>query len=115
MGMNCPKCATKLRVVNTQSFDNITQRWYRCPECAERLRTCETVHLGIKRNRKGSAHPNAVLTEDDIVALRREREHFTIDQLAARFGIHRGTVINILKGRAWSHVAFPPMAQPIQK
>jgi hypothetical protein len=106
--MNCTKCAIKLRVVNTQSFDNITQRWYRCPECDGRLRTCETVHLGgAKRNPKGSAHPNAVLTEDDIVALRREREHSTIDQLAKRFGIHRSTVINILKGRAWGHVAFP--------
>lgn len=106
MGMSCPACTTKMRVVHTQSFDNTTQRWYRCPECNELLRTCETVHLGgPKRHPKGSAHPNAVLTEDDVRTLRSESKHYTIDALADRYGIHRGHVIKILQGQAWKHVA----------
>jgi hypothetical protein len=105
MGMTCPACTAKMRVVHIRTFDNITQRWYRCTECNEPLRTCETVYLdGRGRNPKGSKHPNSVLTEDDVRALRREREHCTIDQLAHRFGIHRGHVQKILQGRAWSHV-----------
>ncbi len=105
--MKCPECATRMRVVHSQSFDNTTQRWYRCPECGERLRTCETIHLGgAKRNPRGSAHPNAVLTEENVRALRAARANgVSIDKLAAEYGLHRGTVINIAAGRAWSHVA----------
>jgi len=107
MAMNCPKCATRMRVVHSQSFDNLTQRWYRCPECEERLRTCETIHLGgPKRNPKGSEHPNAVLTEENVRALRAAHERgVSLSQLAIEYGIHRSTVINITTGRAWSHVA----------
>ena len=107
MAMNCPACTTKLRVVHTSSFDNITQRWYRCPECNEQLRTCETVQLGgSKRHPKGSDHPNAVLTEDDIRRLRRSRaDGAKLDDLAEIYGINRSTVINIVKNRTWTHVS----------
>ncbi len=107
MGMSCPECTTRMRVVHSQSFDNITQRWYRCPECGERLRTCETIHLGgAKRNPKGSEHPNAVLTEENVRSLRAARARGTsIEQLATEYGLHRNTVIDIAKRRCWTHVA----------
>ena len=68
---------------------------------------CETIHLGgTKRNPRGSAHPNAVLTEENVRALRAARARgVSIDQLATEYGLHRGTVINITTRRAWSHVA----------
>ncbi len=107
MGMSCPACTTRMCVVHSQSFDNTTQRWYRCPECGEGLRTCETIHLGgAKRNPRGSAHPNAVLTEENVRALRDAHERgVSLNQLATEYGLNRSTVIDIIKRRSWTHVA----------
>jgi len=106
MAVNCPQCATRMRVVHTERKGEDTDRWYRCPECRESVRTRESLLVEVqKRNPKGSEHPNSVLTEDDVRALRAERANgIPINQLATKYGLHRGTIINIDKYRAWKHV-----------
>lgn len=113
MAMSCPKCEARMRVVHTQRREDARHRWYRCTECTELVRTRETLmtpeellYDTPKRNPRGAAHPNAVLTEDNVRALRAARARgVSIDQLATEYGLHRGTVINITARRAWSHVA----------
>lgn len=57
---------------------------------------------------RGSRHGSAKLTEDMVREARRLKgEGWTERELAARFGVSRTTMQNLLSGRSWSHV---PMA-----
>ena len=56
---------------------------------------------GLKSGR-GSANSNAKLTAQDVLAIRASQETPTV--LAARYGVGRSTISNILKGKSWGHV-----------
>ena len=54
---------------------------------------------------KGSARPQAKITEADVIAIRAARaEGVTGAVLAQRYGIHRTAVYHIAKGDYWKHV-----------
>ena len=110
--MSCPKCEARMRVVHTQRREEFRDRWYRCTVCTEGVRTREyplspeeLLRDTPPRHRRGSAHPNAVLTEDNVRALRAARSRgVSINQLATEYGLNRNTVIKIASHRTWSHV-----------
>lgn len=54
---------------------------------------------------KGSSHPMAVLTEDDIRAIRTLRAGgLSQHKIGERLGVHRSTIASVDQGRSWMHV-----------
>lgn len=55
---------------------------------------------------KGSAHPRAKLTEEQVIEMRRLRdeEQYSFWQLAKKYGIKPATARNICKRKAWKHI-----------
>ena len=51
---------------------------------------------------RGERHPNHKLTADDVRAIRASRA--SSPDIAAQYGLHRGTVHDIRTRRAWRHV-----------
>lgn len=57
------------------------------------------------RQARGSRHPGAKLTEEDVRHIRVERrEGVPVADLAARYGIGHSTVSMVANGRTWGHV-----------
>lgn len=77
-------------------------------ECYEpRCQPCHWAYDGIAQ--VGSAHPGALLTEDDVIELRARRaagESF--ESLGAAYGISPATVRAIAAGRIWKHLPVLP-------
>ena len=55
---------------------------------------------------QGELHGNAKLSETDVLEIRRLAKERSVPQkqIAARFGIHVGTVESIVGRRAWRHI-----------
>lgn len=54
---------------------------------------------------KHRAYTNTKLTEDQVREIKREiRQGATNPEIAARYGVNRGTVSNIRTGRSWGNV-----------
>lgn len=56
---------------------------------------------GLKSGR-GSANSNAKLTANDVLEIRASQEKPA--KIAARYGVGRSTIANIIAGRTWTHV-----------
>ena len=55
---------------------------------------------------RGEEHPNAKLTEAEVVAIKEGlRQGLKAKELAARYGVERVTISAIKGGRLWRHVA----------
>lgn len=52
----------------------------------------------------GESHPLSKLTETDVRAIRAQKGIKTQSELAQRFGVHEGTIQNIMRGKTWKHV-----------
>lgn len=111
--MDCYYCggSTK-RSCNVQRADG-RHRWFRCTVCEKTSHTVETYVVKgppkeCERSRQavlGSKNPNAVLTEDDVLRLRRlAAEGTLIKTLARTFGIDPATVSRIVSRKAWTHI-----------
>ena len=63
--------------------------------------------------RKGSMHNLAKLTEEDVLSIKKRAEgiYGESKQLAKEYGVSDTTILNILKGRTWTHVEneVPPV------
>ena len=57
------------------------------------------------RQARGEGQTNARLTEADVVEILLLATTAHHGDLAARFGVRRATITNVLGGRSWSHVA----------
>jgi DNA invertase Pin-like site-specific DNA recombinase len=71
--------------------------------------TYSHVDGAVKARRRGcnygSAAGNAVLDEIDVVEIRRAwKEGETKASLAKRYGVHRNTIYNVIRGETWIHV-----------
>lgn len=55
---------------------------------------------------KGEAHPAAILTDEVVVAMRSEYQSGGVTQraLAQKYGIHKGTVSDVITGDRWGHI-----------
>lgn len=60
----------------------------------------------------GEAHPSSKLTAETVAEIRALRGGMTRPALAARFGVSRGTVDDVLDGRTWTERAAPPPNMP---
>ena len=56
------------------------------------------------RIRRGEQNGFAVLTEDNVRAIRKLAETWTYKEIAKRYGIHKDTVYRIVNFKRWAHV-----------
>lgn len=73
----------------------------------------DMVAKGRQNRPKGSRNGRAILTEGDVVTLRRiyKRRHpdFGSVPLAARYGVAQKTILKAIRGSSWSHVNKEPI------
>ncbi len=113
--MRCRSCGSRTRVVCTEHEHDVTHRWLRCLKCEALTRTCET-YLHPKPGPKpgtpkpvpgpmGSRNGASVLTEDDVIRLRRQAASgIPQKNLAREYGIAPETVSRIVTRKTWTHV-----------
>lgn len=72
---------------------------------AENLQDCVRKGRHTKVALKGSTNPKAKLTDADIQEIRAtpKRPRYLYD-LATKFGVSRGTICSVKRGRSWGHV-----------
>ena len=58
-----------------------------------------------ERLKRGTDHPGAKLTDDDVREIRRRVSHETHTAVAADFGVARTLIGRIVRGEIWRHVA----------
>lgn len=56
------------------------------------------------RQARGSRGGKAVLTEEEVLALRQYEHTHSYQDTADRFGVSKGTVADIINGRTWVHI-----------
>jgi transposase len=65
------------------------------------------------RPTRGSAHQNAKLDEEKVVAIRRARkEGVTVKALAEKYGVSLATIETAVNGKLWGHVPFETSPVP---
>jgi hypothetical protein len=59
----------------------------------------------------GERNPRAKISEQDVITIRREYREIKspgsgrkVDELVCRYDLHHATILDIAKGRSWSHV-----------
>jgi hypothetical protein len=63
--------------------------------------------LGKPAYRRGSEHHGAILTEVDVVEIRKQRPRGDeARRMAKNLGITAGTIQDVLSGRCWRHVTI---------
>lgn len=87
------------RLLNTPS----NLRWATCLENQQDRSFHDTSPVGGR-------NPNAKITEDDVRYIRRRYREIKIErgrvaELDERFGLSRGQIIDIARGKSWAHVA----------
>jgi predicted DNA-binding protein (UPF0251 family) len=110
--VNCPKCKrSDTRVTCVRRTLKETKRYCRCLNCQHRYITLEFYADAVNRPkqyplqaRRGQDNPFAVLTADNVRAIRRLAQHTSQYVIAARYGIHRNTVSRIVKRKLWAHL-----------
>lgn len=60
---------------------------------------------------KGEASGTSALSTRDVIFIRRCRDLYNTEEMARMLGVQRGTIANILRGAAWSHVRDTPLGQ----
>lgn len=115
--MKCRSCnSTNTRVTVTEHHGNESWRYCRCLDCKSHYKTIETYVIlkrgsvpGVKQHPnchvKGEQNGNAVLTEENVLEIRRlVSDNQTYAQIAKRFGIDKSNVYRIVKRKSWAHV-----------
>lgn len=102
--MRCPDCGGVAHVTTTLSRPDGTHRWLRCCECKHGFRTREQLFTADAR-RRGVASPTAILTEDDVTALREAHaQGVSQRELSRIYGICKSHVFDIVHRHAWTHI-----------
>jgi len=114
--MKCPHCHSKnTRVICTNHFKRYTKRYCRCLDCNSKYRTVEKYESrrpgppkGTLRSGKiacGSNHGSAVLTEKNVVHIRRLYAWgMTLKVIAQKYGMSTSYISRIINYKAWTHV-----------
>jgi len=91
---------------------------YRTKSGSKRCRTCDSIRAKnaysekfgpaeTRGHKRGSQHPNAVLTETEVLAIRSTQRFYGVSrELAAKFGVSEKTIRGIRSGKNWSHVTI---------
>ena len=114
MAMPCRECnSPNTRVTCTTDFENYTKRYCRCLDCRARFRTIERYEVykrgpkpgGVLLDTQGSKNGFSVLTEENVVEMRKMKEKgMTNRELAKVFGVNSGHVSRIVNRKIWKHV-----------
>ena len=116
--MQCPVCASKeTRVTCTQKNSDKTKRYRRCLNCEHRFISIE-VYLkppkppSIRERQiiRGEKSNFAVLTEANVLDIRKLALDNTYAVIAKRYGIHKDTVYRIVNRKRWSHLKDDPIS-----
>ena len=110
--MNCPNCrTTETRVTCVRRTPKETKRYCRCLNCQHRYITLEFYADVVNRRNQyplqphhGEDNPFAVLTADNVRAIRRLAQDTPQYVIAEQYGIHRNTVSRIVKRKLWAHL-----------
>lgn len=114
--MRCRACNSRNTRVTTTDQTNatLTKRYCRCLDCKAHYQTIEKYLVlkpgpepGSKTRSKlvGSANHQAVLTESNVIQLRRmHKEGMNQRQLAQIFGVCNQHVSRIVTYKIWTHV-----------
>jgi DNA-binding CsgD family transcriptional regulator len=117
--MKCRTCnSSNTRVTCTDHFPTFTKRYCRCLDCGTKYRTVEHYEnpkpgppKGSTRGgniARGSAHGAAVLTEKDVLQIRRlHQEGKTYKVIAQKYGISVPYVSKLVKFKSWKHLTQP--------
>lgn len=111
--MNCPNCrTTDTRVTSVRRSAKETKRYCRCLRCEHRYITLEFYAETVKRRPQhplkphhGEDNPFAVLTADNVRAIRRLAQDTPYPAIAKQYGIHRQTVQRIVTRKLWAHLS----------
>ena len=114
--MNCPVCSSKhTRVTCTNHFKGFTKRYCRCLSCDAKYRTVEKYEVAKRGPVKGVPRPgniargaengNAVLTEKNVLHIRRMHARgFTHQVIADKYGMSISYISRIVNRKAWIHI-----------
>lgn len=112
--MRCPKChSANTKISSTDRYDTFTKRYCQCFDCGKKYLTVERYlkyQRGPKRGGKladtqGEKNGNAVLTEKNILDIRRlKSEGMSNRAIAVIYGINGAHVSRIVNRKVWSHV-----------
>jgi len=69
--------------------------------------------------KRGEATPSSKLTDEDVAFIKQNLHRYSNQELAKRFSVHRVTIAEIRKDRAWRHIQVqntnPPFRNPAFK
>jgi len=110
--MQCPSCkSNQTRVTCTQKNADKTKRYRRCLDCEHRFISIETYltppklpSIYRRPARRGEECNLAVLTESNVMDIRRLAVDNTYAVIAKRYGIHKDTVYRIVNRKLWGHL-----------
>ena len=114
--MNCPVCSSKhTRVTCTKHFKGFTKRYCRCLSCNAKYRTVEKYEgakpgpvKGTPRPGKvarGSEHGSAILTEKNVLHMRRMHAWgMTLQVIADKYGMSTSYISRIINRKVWTHI-----------
>jgi hypothetical protein len=59
---------------------------------------------GLMPDRKGESNPSSILSNNDVLAIAKQKGKATHKQIGLNFGVSERTVNDIMNGRTWSHL-----------
>jgi hypothetical protein len=110
--MKCRLCqSSNTRVTCTKQEGSQTKRYRRCLDCEHRFISIE-IYLKppkppspyIRPTRRGEDCNLAVLTESNVLDIRRLALNTTYAAIAKQYGIHKDTVYRIVNRKLWTHL-----------
>lgn len=114
--MKCPSCAsTNTRVTCTKQFNGFTKRYCRCFSCNFKYRTVEKYESskpGPKKGAprpgkisRGSEHGSAILTEKNVLHIRRMHAWgITHQVIANKYDMSTSYISRIINRKVWTHI-----------
>jgi hypothetical protein len=110
--MQCPACKSKeTRVTCTQKNLDKTKRYRRCLDCGHRFISIETYlnafnppSIYERQIARGEKCHFAVLTEANVLEIRKLALNNTYAVIAKQYGIHKDTVYRIVNYKRWNHL-----------
>jgi hypothetical protein len=101
--LSAPSNGDQINHINGAKDDNRPENleWVSCSE-----NVLHAFATGLCSTRKGAANARSILCDDDVRAIRQlSAENMTCAAISRKYDVSEATIRNILKRRAWTHVA----------